>query len=88
MPAPISAHAYPERYHSIDAAERSMLFLATLHGGSKGENIESLLSHVASLAFQSPSKRFLKTLKHESDTFSIITRVPGDPLLLRHCQLL
>ena len=30
----------------------------------------SLLSHVASLAFQSPSKQLLETLKHNSDILS------------------
>ena len=29
MQAPVSAHANPERYHSIDAAKRFILFLTT-----------------------------------------------------------
>ena len=67
MQALISAHADPNRYHSIEASTRSIIFLATPHGGSKTANIGSLLSHVASLAFQSPSKQLLETLKHNSD---------------------
>lgn len=70
MQALVSAHADPERYHSIGTATRSILFLATPHGGSKSANIGSLLSHVASLAFQSPSKQLLETLKYDSGLLS------------------
>lgn len=70
MHALISAHADPERYHSIETTTRSIIFLATPHGGSKTANFGSLLSHVASLAFQSPSKQLLETLKYKSDILS------------------
>jgi len=43
-----------------------MLFLATPHGGSKTANIGSVLSSVATLAFQRPSKQLLETLKLQS----------------------
>lgn len=70
MQALVSARADPERYYSIRVATRSILFLATPHGGSKSANMGSLLSHVTSLAFQSPSKQLLETLKHDSDALT------------------
>ena len=70
MQALVSAHADPKRYHSLAATTRSIIFLATPHRGSKSANIGSLLSHVATLAFQSPSKQLLETLKHNSDILS------------------
>ena len=70
MQSLISAHADPKRYHSIESTTRSIIFLATPHGGRKTANFGSLLSHVASLAFQSPSKQLLETLKHKFDILS------------------
>lgn len=70
MQALVSAHADHKRYQNIAAATRSIIFLATPHRGSKSANIGSLLSHVASLAFQSPSKQLLETLKNNSDVLS------------------
>ena len=70
MQALVFACADPERFSCIGAATKSILFLATPHGGSKSANIGSLLSHVASLAFQNPSKRLLETLKYDSDILS------------------
>ena len=69
MQALVTAHTRLERYRNIKAPARSILFLANPHGG-KSANIESLLSHFASLAFQSPSKQLLETLKHDSDILS------------------
>ena len=70
----IAAHACPERYRKIEATARSILFLATPHRGSKSANIGSLLSHVASLAFQNPSKQLLETLKHDSNILSSLSQ--------------
>ena len=48
--------------------------MATPNGGSKTAYIGSFLSHVASLAFQSPSRQLLETLKHESDILAQLSR--------------
>ena len=74
MQALVISHARPERYRNIEAPTRSILFLATPHGGSKSANIGSLLSHVASLAFQNPSKQLLETLKHDSNILSRLSQ--------------
>ena len=66
----VCAHASPQRYNEIEAATRSILFLATPHRGSKSANIGSLLANVAALAFQRPPMQLLNTLKHESDVLS------------------
>ena len=66
----ILAHAKPGRYSGIEAATRSILFLATPHGGSRSANIGSLLSNFAALAFQRPSKQLLEALKLDSHVLS------------------
>ena len=50
-----------------------MIFLATPHGGSKTADYGSLLSKIATLAFQNPSKQLLKTLKLDSTLLRKIT---------------
>ncbi len=74
MQALVSAHEDPKRYHDIAAATGAIIFLATPHRGSKTANIGSLLSHVASLAFQNPSKQLLETLKYNSNTLSQLSQ--------------
>lgn len=70
MQALVFAFAERQRFDCIGAATKSIIFLATPHGGSKSANIGSLLSHVASLAFHNPSKQLLETLKRDSEILS------------------
>ncbi|KAL2049341.1 hypothetical protein ABVK25_010351 [Lepraria finkii] len=66
----VFAHASHGSYSGVESATSSIVFLATPHGGSRSANIGSLLSNVAALAFQRPSKQLLEALKLDSHVFS------------------
>ena len=66
MEALITAHNHADRYGHIERSTQSILFLATPHGGSRAANLGKLLSNIATLAFQRPSKQLLQALKIDS----------------------
>ena len=66
----VFAHADPKRYESTAELTRSVLFLATPHGGSKTANVGSLLSNVAALTFQYPPTQLLEALQLQSPLLS------------------
>ena len=73
LQALINARSQWDRYAPIWKATKCVIFLATPHGGSKTADYGSLLSKIATLAFQNPSTQLLKALKLNSAVLRKIT---------------